>query len=112
MNGTAHIDEVARAVLGVEGVAFLKPGVAQQVRSALAGTGRAGATRASGLRMSRSGGGGEGTWDVDVHIVVLGEARAADVARGTRAAVAECLRRMFPETTAPARITVTVTGLL
>jgi len=47
-----------------------------------------------------------------VHIVVLGEARAVDVARGTRAAVAECLRRMFPETTAPARITVTVTGLL
>nr|WP_202433919.1 hypothetical protein [Streptomyces sp. SID7815] len=96
--------------MGVEGVAFLKPGVAQQVRSALAGTGRAGATR--GVRMSRSGGGGEGTWDVDVHIVVLGEARAVDVARGTRAAVAECLRRMFPETTAPARITVTVTGLL
>ncbi|MFF5727243.1 hypothetical protein [[Kitasatospora] papulosa] len=46
------------------------------------------------------------------HIVVLGEARAVDVARGTRTAVAECLTRTFPEATAPAHIAVTVTGLL
>ncbi|WP_327329008.1 hypothetical protein OG279_32410 [Streptomyces sp. NBC_01201] len=109
---TALIEEVARAVLAVEGVAFLKPGVAQQVRSALSGTRQPGATRAPGLRMSRNAGGRERPWDVDVHIVVLGEARAVDVARGARKAVAASLTRMFPGETAPAHITVTVTGLV
>ncbi|MFC9947779.1 hypothetical protein [Streptomyces pratensis] len=47
-----------------------------------------------------------------MHIVVLGEARAVDVARGTRKAVAACLSGMFPREAASARITVTVTGLL
>ncbi|MEU0133018.1 hypothetical protein ABZ172_03100 [Streptomyces sp. NPDC006296] len=109
---TALIEEVADAVLGVEGVAFLRPGVAQQVRSALSGARTGTRTRAPGVRMSRTGDARDGRWDIDLHIVVLGDARAVDVARGARKAVTACLTRKFPEEKAPSRVTVTVTGLL
>ncbi|MEU0126450.1 MULTISPECIES: hypothetical protein [unclassified Streptomyces] len=106
---TALTDEVADAVLAVEGVAFLKPGVARQLRGVLGSAGRPGNPRTTGLRMNRKD--GECPWEVDVQIVSLREARAVDVARATRRAVEECLTARFPDEVAPARITVTVTGL-
>ncbi|MEU1486566.1 hypothetical protein [Streptomyces sp. NPDC005752] len=107
----ALTDEVAEAVLAVEGVAFLKPGVARQLRTALAPTAESASVRTSGLRMKRKN--SDSPWNVDVQIVSLREARAVDVARATRLAVEACLAAMCPEVpTAQARITVTVTGLL
>ncbi|MBM7440267.1 hypothetical protein [Streptomyces sp. HB132] len=107
----ALTDEVAKAVLAVEGVAFLKPGVARQLRTALAPEAESASARTSGLRVRRKNSGCP--WNVAVQIVSLREARAVDVARATRTAVEACLAAKCPEEPpAPAHITVTVTGLL
>ncbi|MBN0043477.1 hypothetical protein JS756_05040 [Streptomyces actuosus] len=95
----------------VPGVAFLKPGLAARLRSALSrpdpGTGRA---PTSGVRLA-TGADGTGPWRVDVQVVALRRARSVDVARAVRATVERHLAARFPERPAP-RVTVTVTGLV
>lgn len=109
---TAHaklVEEVATAVQGVSGVAFLRPGLADRLRSApsrpRSGTGVA----PSGVRMTRPD--GEGPWHVEIHVVALRHARTLDVARVVRRTVERRLDSLVPAHPEP-RVTVTVTGLV
>ncbi|MFJ8196769.1 hypothetical protein [Streptomyces sp. NPDC096152] len=103
--------DIARAVEDVPGVAFLRPGVYGRLRSDLTagGRGRAGG-RPAGVRMSRAGDGG--AWQVDIHLVALAGARTVDVARAVRGAARECMAAGLSVDAVPARVTVTVTGLV
>ncbi|MFD5121257.1 hypothetical protein [Streptomyces sp. NPDC058385] len=109
MNQQAALMEgLARAVQSVPGVAFLKPDVAQRLRSALS-VSRLGHTSApGGLRVSRTG--GSEPWKIEVQIVTRAEARAVDVTRATRTAIEAYLEARTPA--AAAQITVTVTGIV
>ncbi|UFQ13779.1 MULTISPECIES: Asp23/Gls24 family envelope stress response protein [Streptomyces] len=105
-------DTVARAVLDTAGVAFLRPGLAQLLRTSgplarvrAGGTGRP--SHSSGVRVTRLG--GTGRWHVEVHLVLHRGRRAVDVTRAVRAAVTEALRG---EVGSPPRVSVTVTGLV
>ncbi|MGX1368678.1 hypothetical protein RKD19_004037 [Streptomyces canus] len=111
--GPAHAtlaEQAAAAAAGVRGVAFLRPGLADRLRSVrhrpahgdVRGT-------ATGVRMTRPD--PEGPWHVEIHVVALKEARTVDVARAVRAGVARRLEAVSPPQPAP-RITVTVTGLV
>lgn len=107
--GTTLTEEVARAVEGVEGVAFLKPGLAQLLRSALPSTPRTAAgTRHAGVRMSR--GSATSPPKLDIQIVARRDARAVEVARATRRAVDSCLATLLPGGEDAVRVVVTVTG--
>ncbi|MFD0023682.1 hypothetical protein [Streptomyces sp. NPDC058382] len=107
---TALTEQVARAVEGVEGVAFLRPGVAQLLRSALPPVARpTTAAHHSGVRLSR--GSGASPRQIDIQIVARREARALDVARATRKAVESCLATVVPAEAAAVRVAVTITGL-
>ncbi|MFS8198280.1 hypothetical protein ACLVWQ_06290 [Streptomyces sp. CWNU-52B] len=103
---------IARAVESVPGVAFLRPGLADRLRSTLArpqqGKDRASAAGAAGVRLIRPG--GTERWQVEIHLVALRQARALDVARATRSSVEEYLITAFPTEPSPAHVTVTVTG--
>ncbi|MCD7440776.1 hypothetical protein K4B79_21430 [Streptomyces lincolnensis] len=110
---TAHttlVEDVARAAESAEGVAFLTPGLAARLRSAVSrpepGTGGA---DPAGVRMTRPD--GTGVWHVEIHVVALRRARAVDVARAARESVERRLTALFPEQPAP-RVTVTVTGVV
>ncbi|MFJ3719805.1 hypothetical protein [Streptomyces sp. NPDC090057] len=78
---TAHIahdtlvEDVARVVAGVPGVAFLKPVPAARLRSAWSGPG-AGRPPVSGVRLTPGPGGRQ----VDVQVVAARRERAVDVA--------------------------------
>jgi hypothetical protein len=104
----ALTEEIARTVEGVPGVAFLRPGLAGRLRSALPRPqeGRV-RTPTAGVRLSRPG--GAEPWHVEIHLVALGQARALDVARAARRSVEAYLLSMFPSE-ASAHVTVTVTG--
>ncbi|MET8943358.1 hypothetical protein ABZX30_07160 [Streptomyces sp. NPDC004542] len=108
---TSLVEDVARVVEGVPGVAFLKPGLAARLRSALSrpdpGTGRA---STAGVRIT-PGPDGAGDWHVDVQVVTLCRARAVDVARAVRTAVTRHLAALSPGGPT-ARVTVTITGLV
>ncbi|MEU5347249.1 hypothetical protein AB0H18_41625, partial [Streptomyces sp. NPDC020766] len=70
---TAHpklVEEVAAAVEGVSGVAFLRPGLADRLRSASARPrpGIGGVPQA-GVRMTLPD--GAGPWHVEIHVVAL-----------------------------------------
>ncbi|MGY1438998.1 Asp23/Gls24 family envelope stress response protein [Streptomyces reniochalinae] len=103
-----RVAAAAAAALQVQGVAFLKPGLAGRLRasaSALARTGRGPDRRrtdpAAGVRVR------QGTpWTAEVHIVLQRGHRALDVTRAVRSAVADS----FGET--PVRVTVTVSGMV
>ncbi|WNI31192.1 hypothetical protein [Streptomyces sp. ITFR-6] len=102
-------EEVARAVAGVEGVAFLKPGVAQLLRSALPSTPRTAAgTRHAGVRMSR--GSVTSPPRLDIQIVARRDARALEVARAARRAADTCLATLLPGEEDAVRVVVTITG--
>lgn len=107
--GITLTEEVARAVEGVEGVAFLKPGLAQLLRSALpsAAPSAAGA-RHAGVRMSR--GSATSPPRLDIQIVARRDARAVEVARATRRAVDSCLATLLPGKEEPVQVVVTITG--
>ncbi|MEU1298784.1 MULTISPECIES: Asp23/Gls24 family envelope stress response protein [Streptomyces] len=108
-------ERIAQAVAGVPGVAFLRPGLAGLLRSSVA-------ARATGRRVNpeesraksavRVGqGSAPGTVAIEVSVVLRRGHRAVDVTREIRAAV----RRTVPaeaENRPPARVTVTVTGLV
>ncbi|WP_075731216.1 hypothetical protein [Streptomyces acidiscabies] len=95
------VEELATAVTGVPGVAFLRPGLAGRLRTAL--------PRPAGVRMTRPD--GEGPWHVEIHVVALRQVRTVDVARGVRDEVGRRLDVLAPAESPP-RVTVTVTGLL
>ncbi|MFE3634971.1 hypothetical protein [Streptomyces cellostaticus] len=113
---TAHIahdtlvEDVAGVVEGVPGVAFLKPGLAARLRSAWSGPAAgpgAGRPPAAGIRLTP---GPEG-WHVDVQVVASRRDRTVDVTRAVRDAVQAHLAALSPGGP-PARVTVTVTGLV
>ena len=97
--------EVATAVEGVSGVAFLRPGLTDRLRSMVSRPGAAPA----GVRMTPPD--GDGPWRVEIHVVALRRARTVDVARGVRDTVERRLDAVAPTRPAP-RVTVTVTGLV
>ncbi|MFB7709931.1 hypothetical protein [Streptomyces sp. NPDC056105] len=101
-------EALARTVQAVPGVAFLKPDVAQRLRSALSVSRLGHASPPGGLRVSRAGGGEP--WRIEVQIVTRAEARAVDVTRATRTAIETFLEARAPATAA--QITVTVTGIV
>ncbi|MEU9405818.1 hypothetical protein ACIRQQ_47600 [Streptomyces fuscichromogenes] len=105
MPQSALVEDVATAVTGVPGVAFLRPGLADRLRTALSRP----APHPAGVRMSRPD--GEGPWHVEIHVVALRQARTVDVARAVRDAVGRRLGVLAPAESPP-RVTVTVTGLL
>ncbi|WP_020139865.1 Asp23/Gls24 family envelope stress response protein [Streptomyces sp. 351MFTsu5.1] len=107
------VPELASAVTEVPGVAFLRPGLADRLRSALPRSvphvGGTASGTAAGVRLTRPD--GEGPWHVEIHVVALRQARTVDVARGVRDAVGDRLGVLAPGEPRP-RVTVTVTGLL
>ncbi|MEU6405872.1 hypothetical protein [Streptomyces sp. NPDC046985] len=105
---TALTEEIARTVERVPGVAFLSPGSAGPPRAARPGG--AGGARTSGVRVSRPG--GDGPWQVEVHLVVSHRERTADVARAAGRAARERMAELLPGQAAAARVRVTVTGLV
>ncbi|MEU8794153.1 hypothetical protein [Streptomyces sp. NPDC048643] len=96
-------EALARTVLDVSGVAFLKPGFSELLRTG-AGAGRSGAHTA-GIRVTRRD--GSEPWEVDVRIVARKERRTVDVARATREALEESLATLLPDSKASVRVTVT-----
>jgi hypothetical protein len=125
--GPAHavlVEQAAAAATGVSGVAFLRPGLADRLRSVRhrpatgddttddttggkpTGTGTG---TPAGVRMTRPD--ADSPWHVEIHVVALREARAVDVARAVQVTVARRLGALSPPQPAP-RITVTVTGLV
>ncbi|MBK3644037.1 MULTISPECIES: Asp23/Gls24 family envelope stress response protein [unclassified Streptomyces] len=105
---TTLVEEAAAAAEGVVGVAFLRPGLAERLRSTLSRpaphTGRA---RPTGVRMTANG--DDGSWHVEIQVVVVRQARAVDVARAVRTRVRDRLSALTPTHPAPT-VTVTVTG--
>lgn len=107
------VEDVARIVENVPGVAFLKPGLATRLRSAWSRTGTApgnGGPPAAGVRLT-PGADDTAGWHVDVQVVASRRTRTVDVARAVRTAVQGHLAALFPGRPG-ARVTVTVTGLL
>lgn len=105
-------EDIARAVAELPGVAFLKPGLAGRLRTALARPEPAvGGAASAGVRLTRPNGDG-GVWHVEVQFVALRRARTVDVARAARKAVEAQLAQALPAQAEAARITVTVTGLV
>ncbi|MFD9863208.1 Asp23/Gls24 family envelope stress response protein [Streptomyces alboflavus] len=108
----ALADVVGSAVLATRGVAFLRPGLAELLRSSVglgAGRGTSGAAGASGVRVER-GKGSQGL-DIEVYVVLSRGHRALDVTRAVRSAVVAALEEQAPEAV-PARVRVTVTGVV
>ncbi|MFD3479861.1 hypothetical protein [Streptomyces sp. NPDC058695] len=99
---------LARTVQGVPGVAFLKPDVAQRLRSALSVPRLGHASPPGGLRVSRTG--ASEPWRIEVQIVTRAAARAVDVTRATRTAIETLLEARDPAATS--QITITVTGIV
>ncbi|MFR9799150.1 hypothetical protein ACL02U_25135 [Streptomyces sp. MS06] len=114
----APAEEIAGVVQSVPGVAFLEPGLAARLRSAVQRTDAgsasgpgAGRAPSAGVRVT-PGPGGAGGWHVDVRVVALSRAaRTVDVARAVRAAVEGHLAGSVPGRPG-ARVTVTITGLV
>ncbi|MFJ9728712.1 Asp23/Gls24 family envelope stress response protein [Streptomyces sp. NPDC101209] len=105
---TTLVEEAAVAAESVPGVAFLKPGLAERLRSALSRPAPpAGRARTAGVRMTADGDGG--SWHVEIQVVVDRQARAVDVARAVRDRVRDRLAALTPARPAPT-VTVTVTG--
>lgn len=107
----AHValnEEIARAVEAVPGVAFLKPGLADRLRSALARpTAPTARDVSAGVRVAPPD--DEGSWSIEIHVVVDRRARALDVARAVRVGVVDHMAALAPERPGP-RVSVTVTG--
>ncbi|MGW7730698.1 hypothetical protein ACWGJ6_46665 [Streptomyces canus] len=113
--GPAHaalVEQAAAAAAGVSGVAFLRPGLADRLRSVrhrATNGNNSNSGRPAGVRMTRPD--ADSPWHVEIHVVALREARTVDVARAVRVTVARRLGALSPPQPAP-RITVTVTGIV
>lgn len=104
----ALVEEVAGVVLKVAGVAFLKPGLGERLRSALSRpVPPGGGDRSAGVRMVLPQDGRP--WHVEIQVVVDRRARALDVSRAVHATVTTHLSILAPDGPEP-RVTVTVTG--
>ncbi|MBO1337957.1 hypothetical protein [Streptomyces sp. VRA16 Mangrove soil] len=101
------VDEVAAVVEEVAGVVFLRPGLADRLRSTLTRPGGAGRDRRAGVRVDQPADGGP--WRVEIHVVVDRRARAVDVARAVRTRVEDHAAARAPRRPPP-HVTVTVTG--
>ncbi len=113
-------EAIGEAVLGVRGVAFLRPALTDLLRSATTANASATATatartghrppgapahRVAGIRITGTPHKGPA---VEIHVVVLRGHRPLDVARAVRAAV----QAVYPATAQPIPVTVTVTGIV
>ncbi|MGW7078261.1 Asp23/Gls24 family envelope stress response protein [Streptomyces sp. NPDC054871] len=102
-------DAVIEAVLGTPGVAFLRPGLADLLRSS--------AVLRRGLPSTPAGSAGvqvrrekdTGALSVEVYVVLHRGRRALDVTREVRSAAAKAVERVTGEPAAPG-VAVTVTG--
>ncbi|MEU6003833.1 MULTISPECIES: Asp23/Gls24 family envelope stress response protein [unclassified Streptomyces] len=104
-------DAVIEAVLDTPGVAFLRPGLADLLRtSALLRRGLPSTPAGSAGVQVRRPKDTQG-WSVEVFVVLHRGRRALDVTREVRAATAKAFERVTGEQTAPG-IAVTVTGLV
>ncbi|WP_257138835.1 Asp23/Gls24 family envelope stress response protein [Streptomyces sp. rh34] len=87
------------------GVAFLRPGVADPLRTRIAErTSRRAPLTGNGTPGVRVGGGGGGGWRIDIRFVLCRGHRALDVTRAVQAAVVAALPE---EPVVSVRITVT-----
>lgn len=113
----AMADRIAEAVVAVPGVAFLRPGLTDLLRSSAAART---AERAESARKKRAKSAvrvGRGTASeivtVDVQFVLRRGHRAVGVTRAVRAAVEETVRaRTADEANVQVTVTITVTGLV
>ncbi|MEV0522769.1 Asp23/Gls24 family envelope stress response protein [Streptomyces sp. NPDC050439] len=102
---------VIEAVIGTPGVAFLRPGLADLLRSS--------AVLRRGLPSTPAGSAGvqvrrekdSRSWGVEVYVVLHRGRRTLDVTREVRSAAAEAVGLATGDPGTP-RITVTVTGLV
>ncbi|MFJ9428447.1 hypothetical protein ACIRQY_02185 [Streptomyces sp. NPDC101490] len=99
-------EEIARAVLEVPGVAFLRPRLSGLLRSSAGAPGPDGTSAGISVREAEGG----GSWDVGVRLVALSNDRTLEVARAARRAVEDRLESLLPGGAAHAHVTVTVTG--
>ncbi|MFD3782122.1 Asp23/Gls24 family envelope stress response protein [Streptomyces sp. NPDC058612] len=107
---------IGEAVLGVRGVAFLRPALGARLRSAAAAAaataaaspGRAASAphHASGVKISAAS--GDRAAAVDVHVVLLRGYRALDVTRAVR----EAVRTSYPDAARTIPVHVVVTGIV
>lgn len=109
-NGERTRTAISEAVLGVRGVAFLKPALGDLLRTAATSRAglhppRASPRRAAGIRITPAR--QEGGPAVEVHVVLLRGYRALDVTRAIRTAV----QAVSPSTQA-ILVHVTVTGIV
>ncbi|MFF4873293.1 hypothetical protein ACIPQA_28035 [Streptomyces sp. NPDC090109] len=107
---SALTEEIARTVLEVPGVAFLRPGLTNLLGGGPATSGADGrrvGTSAAGVRVR---GGADGPWHVEIRLVALHADRTLDVARAARRAVEERLDALLPGGVPRADVSVTVTG--
>ncbi|MGP3775978.1 hypothetical protein ACTWJ8_34650 [Streptomyces sp. SDT5-1] len=105
------MDDIARAVADVPGVAFLRPALAGRLRSALGRPGASAGGAASGVRITPPRD-ADDVWRVEIHLVALADARAVDVARAARRTAGEALSAGLPGDDVRPSVTVTVTGLV
>ncbi|MGW5860774.1 Asp23/Gls24 family envelope stress response protein [Streptomyces sp. NPDC055239] len=105
-------DAVTEAVLDTPGVAFLRPGLVDLLRSsALLRRGLPSTPKGSaGVQVRRRK--DTQDWSVEVYVVLHRGRRALDVTREVRSAAAKAVERVSGEQVAPAGIAVTVTGLV
>ncbi|MEU5196910.1 hypothetical protein AB0G86_23125 [Streptomyces scabiei] len=102
--------KVAATVESVPGVAFLRPGLADRLRSTLSSSAPdTGSVPPAGVRLTRPE--ADGPWHVEIHVVVLRQARTVEVARAVRDGVERHLDALQPAHPAPV-VTVTVTGMV
>ncbi|ATY99699.1 Asp23/Gls24 family envelope stress response protein [Streptomyces cavourensis] len=103
-------EAAAEAAEGVPGVAFLRPGVVDLLRTRVARAPRLATgpgPRTQGVRVSRDG--TTGTWHIDIRLVLHRGHRALDVTRAVHTATLAATRA---EPSVPVRVTVTVTGVV
>ncbi|MFJ6104416.1 hypothetical protein ACIQHY_25840 [Streptomyces sp. NPDC092359] len=103
-------EEIARAVLEVPGVAFLRPRLSGLLRPSAGASGTDGASPGTSAGISVREAEGGGSWDVGVRLVALSNDRTLEVARAARRAVEDRLESLLPGGAARAHVTVTVTG--
>ncbi|MFJ1593394.1 Asp23/Gls24 family envelope stress response protein [Kitasatospora albolonga] len=99
-------DRLAEAAAGaaqdVPGVAFLRPGVVDLLRTRGADRAPRPGARAQGVRVSRDG--ATGAWHIDIRLVLRRGHRALDVTRAVHAATLAAVRA---EPSVSVRVTVT-----
>lgn len=104
-------DAVIEAVLDTPGVAFLRPGLMDLLRSSAVLRRGLPSTPAgsAGVQVRREKDGKE--WSVEVYVVLHRGRRTLDVTREVRSAAAKAVERVTGEPGAPG-VAVTVTGLV